>query len=298
MNSLRGDTMSKLCRKCNLLYEDNIAFCPACGSALQAYQEHKVCPKCGTELQNDWVACPHCGWREEITAADPNEQSKTESVKPSLSNNQKLLLIGLAVLLVAVIGTMFFSGNSHRFENVRVGDTVRFGKYYINTTITKGDIEWTVLDKNADGVLLISKYILEKKPFYDKEFYAKPEWSKSYLRKWLNSEFILEAFSEEEAKLILRKRVGDGFDRVFILSEGEAKILFKDNKARIGFGTHYLSEVMSAVVNDGYPWFWLLRTADNKWTMYGVDMDGSISPGIHSATSEYSCIRPVIWVKN
>lgn len=64
----------------------------------------------------------------------------------------------------------------------------------------KGDISWIVLFKNNESMLLISEKILDYKEFSRLE---NNNWDESDLKKWLNTAFLNESFSEEEkARLI------------------------------------------------------------------------------------------------
>ena len=61
-------------------------------------------------------------------------------------------------------------------------------------------IEWEVLDKNENGWLLISKYVLDAIPYNDK--YSEVTWETSTLRSWLNRNFLEKAFTAGEQALI------------------------------------------------------------------------------------------------
>lgn len=78
------------------------------------------------------------------------------------------------------------------------GELVKFGKYEQNNVTDDGkeDIEWIVLSQDDEKAVLLSKYALDRQPYNDKD--AEVSWKESSLRKWLNKEFIEEAFSEEE----------------------------------------------------------------------------------------------------
>ncbi|MBR6309390.1 MAG: hypothetical protein IKR39_12380 [Lachnospiraceae bacterium] len=113
----------------------------------------------------------------------------------------------------------------------KVGDIVKFGKYEQNGNISDGaeDIEWYVLDKGETGLTLITKDAIQNKMFYSEN--AKTSWVNSDLRKWLNEEFINEAFSNNE-KGMLRNRDNDNsdgvhsIDVVYMLSREEAYSYF------------------------------------------------------------------------
>lgn len=102
-------------------------------------------------------------------------------------------------------------------------------------------IEWIVLEKNDETALLVSKYIIDCKPFdyvdienldkYDtktKDEYKDISWSKSSLRKWLNEDFLKSCFNDNDQKLIVTTFLDDSNteDKIFCLSEKEYQKFF------------------------------------------------------------------------
>jgi hypothetical protein len=98
-------------------------------------------------------------------------------------------------------------------------------------------IEWMVLDREGDRVLVISRYILDCVR-YDEE-YRRVTWETCTLRAWLNGEFLDSAFDAEEQLLIPTTHVTadpnpkfdvdpgeDTEDKLFLLSIPEAEAYF------------------------------------------------------------------------
>ena len=83
-------------------------------------------------------------------------------------------------------------------------ESVKFGKYEQDNDLDNGkeDIEWIVLDKSDNKLLLLSKYILDNVPYNEKNGFV--VWNDSTLRNWLNTNFYDLAFNAEEKKSILR----------------------------------------------------------------------------------------------
>ena len=79
------------------------------------------------------------------------------------------------------------------------GDIIEFGKY-------DGAIQWQVLSVEAERILLISLECIDCQEFNSS---GGASWETCSLRKWLNTEFLSEAFSEEEQDLILSTTVKD-----------------------------------------------------------------------------------------
>lgn len=86
-------------------------------------------------------------------------------------------------------------------KKVIPGDTITFGRYPQDFEGTIEPIEWIVLDKQDDKVLIISKFGLDAKPYND--VWTDVTWETCSLRSWLNKDFIKKAFSTEEQKIIL-----------------------------------------------------------------------------------------------
>ncbi|QUA54669.1 DUF6273 domain-containing protein [Aristaeella lactis] len=70
-------------------------------------------------------------------------------------------------------------------------------------------IEWIIISATSSYVKLMSKYVLDWKPFNTKmKSKDKQVWIGSLLEKWLNEEFLYKAFSEHERSLILKNDSG------------------------------------------------------------------------------------------
>jgi uncharacterized protein YuzB (UPF0349 family) len=81
-----------------------------------------------------------------------------------------------------------------RFRLSAKGDVITLGKYDHGDAVQA--IEWYVLQKTEDRVLLVSKYILDALPFHGVE--EDVQWEDSDLYKWMKNTFYSEAFSEGE----------------------------------------------------------------------------------------------------
>ena len=94
-----------------------------------------------------------------------------------------------------------------QFENVEVGDTILYGFYEQDNNLKNGteEIEWEVLAKEDDGILVISKYILDAKPYH--EVKEGVNWDECTLRYWLNEEFLNTAFCPQIQERILLSEV-------------------------------------------------------------------------------------------
>ena len=137
------------------------------------------------------------------------------------------------------------SGSSD-LSGAKVGDIVLFGKYEQDNVTTNGQeaIEWLVLDKKSDGSLfLVSRFGLDAMPYNEK--LGPMKWESSTIRRWLNGTFYDAAFSSTEKNKIQTTDVvnndnwywgteggKDTKDKVFLLSDDEAKKYFADNSGK------------------------------------------------------------------
>lgn len=110
---------------------------------------------------------------------------------------------------------------------LRAGDAYYFGTYEQDNNASNGPekIEWIVLTTDNDGVLLISRYVLDCQPY--NEVLNNAIWESCSLRAWMNEVFYQNAFKSDEQDGILSKLLDNGnyastTDRVFALSFTEA----------------------------------------------------------------------------
>lgn len=155
---------------------------------------------------------------------------------------------------------------------------IQFGEYYQeqDKSYGKQPIEWIPLEWRADGtVLVVSSEILDCKEFDTDGKGYRQTWEECSLRKWLNNEFISEAFSTEEQKLIKEIRVvnkdnrefctkggNDTLDRVFLLSMDEFQryCIINDFYCNNACRPTKYAKSQGARVSGSYGCEWWLRT--------------------------------------
>ena len=194
-----------------------------------------------------------------------------------------------------------------KLPHVNAGDTVFFGNYEQDKNDSNGKeaIEWTVLDKKDNKVLLLSTKILSRQAFHEEGQQISGydvTWETCTLRTWLNQDFLNSAFSDWEKSCIPAVTVtadrnpendtnpgNDTTDQVFLLSADEVAEYLQSNdlkRARITDAAKYYEE-------DKFD-SWMLRTK--------VDYSNEIMC-IYSSGDDfgrvvyYECgVRPAIWV--
>lgn len=128
-----------------------------------------------------------------------------------------------------------------------VGEYFTFGSYEQDGDLNNGKepIEWMILDKQQDHVLLLSRYALDSKRYDDGT--EEVTWETCTVRKWLNNDFLQAAFSQPEQGAIAYSQLenkdatnlfGNGvkggvggnntIDKVFLLSVDEVRRYFKE----------------------------------------------------------------------
>ena len=197
-----------------------------------------------------------------------------------------------------------------------VGDTVTFGTYEQNNNYSDGNenIEWVVIDKQEDKIMVVSKYIIAEQPFNTTNE-GHISWENCTLRKWLNNDFLNEAFSGAEKNLITDTTVfsteylvvGATYsttDKIFLLSENERNMLSSVDALK-GIVTESVIALFSDAANSDVaninpsnfePLWWLRTTwedADDPCAsvVYGVDYDGWTY-----AVEKNAGVRTAMWI--
>lgn len=125
-------------------------------------------------------------------------------------------------------------------KTAEVGDKICFGFFNVfeseyddpNEKVIHTDaLEWKVIAKTEDSVLLICTTTVAEMPFNNTS--GNVTWETCSMRKWLNNNFLTQAFTEEEQAVIKSVTVpadkinpdvnpgNDTTDKVFILSVSE-----------------------------------------------------------------------------
>lgn len=197
----------------------------------------------------------------------------------------------------------------------KIGATLTMGTYPQdgNSDSEKQKIEWTVLDKKGNSLLLISKYGLESKPYNTKR--TNVTWETSTLRDWLNSDFINAVFTGYERAKIRETIVtadknpsystnpgNDTKDKIFLLSTDEVNKYFNSNNKRMCASTAY-AKAHGAYKKDGCKvdgeaacQWWLRSPGCNQYSATIVGHDGGILSYGRSVDVAYECVRPAMWI--
>ena len=192
--------------------------------------------------------------------------------------------------------------NHQKILNAEKGDIVVFGTYEQDNDLSNPeDIEWIVLKRAGNELLLISKYCLDRQPMNEQK--TEVTWATCSLRKWLNDTFYTEAFNELEQKQIIEKNVTnmegpDTNDRVFLLSVGEYRAYFSSDDERKTELTPYAQK--KETIEQSTCW---TRTPakDAYYYLLFFAQVGEESGKIYDeygnrVDSDYDSVRPSIWI--
>ena len=289
----------KICPKCTTGNSETAKFCRGCGNKLNIYEKNYseiFCEECGARILIGSAFCEECGAKvktknksnsvtheaaEEIAEKQLEEQEAEQKCKAELA----------------------------KLEN---SDEIAFGTYYKSSTRKKEPIEWIVLERMKSKVLLISKYLLDVKPYND---VVRDTWETCTLRKWLNINFINIAFNGAEKEKIIETTVknkrnevhrtsggNDTKDKVFVLSMDEASKYFKVKKERTCKPTAYAKSNGAFVVKDGgiydgFGWWWLRTPGSTQGSAAYINFDGSVSNFGVGKADKSTGVRPAMWIK-
>lgn len=202
-------------------------------------------------------------------------------------------------------------------NKLNVGDVFAFGLYPKNLADQFEPLEWQVLDKQADKMLVVTRYGIDSCDYNSDN--SSITWEKCSLRQELNGGFLRGVFPKNELSFILEAVISNvpnpwynthsgsnTKDRVFLLSAEEVQKYFKSDSDRQCEPTRYAIE-KGAYVGDGKHCTWWTRTAgDSNGTVVTLRSNGTIRkdglyPSFHKGDDGKNCyrgvVRPAMWLK-
>lgn len=261
---------------------------------------------------------------EPKTAEEPECETLEEIQRRQMKQAQKRKRIQLCVVLgcIAIALLVFllyrkymepkmkYAESINVLRDVKAGDLVVFGTYEQDKVEMNGpeDIEWIVLDKEGDRLLLLTKYCLFNQSYHS-EFTA-VTWEDCSLREELNTTFFQTAFNSYEQNLILETTLkcngnsvyhveggNDTKDKVFLLSDEEVvQYLPTEEACKAEATPQALLDGINISSSYGMSSWWL-RTpgADADMAML-VTPRGDISEFGHDVISGSGGVRLAVWI--
>ena len=220
-----------------------------------------------------------------------------------------------AVFLILLKTVIIPKQRINKIKTANVGDIIVFGAYEQdnNTSNGKEDIEWLVLAKEDNKILVISDKALDCKPYNQSRDYV--TWETCSLRNWLNNDFINAAFTAEERAMIPTVTVSADMnpeyntnpgnatkDKVFLLSIVEAEKYFTSDEARKCVPTEYAIS-NGASTSDSYTkggkatcLWWLRSPGAIQYYAAKVDFDGDVDEFGIDVDYDIGGVRPALWI--
>lgn len=176
-------------------------------------------------------------------------------------------------------------------DDLQVGSSFLFGVYEQDNDWDNGKepIEWIVLARENNRILVTSKYGLDVQPFHKDR--SAVSWETCSLREWLNGSFLENAFPGD-AQILISTQPSAAEDKVFLLSINEANKLFHSNNDRQCRLTAYAREQVGAGARSQW---WLSSIGDNKSLAAYVNTNGVVYiRGMY--VDRDLAVRPAMWI--
>ncbi|MBQ4074171.1 MAG: TIR domain-containing protein [Clostridia bacterium] len=225
--------------------------------------------------------------------------------------------------------SIFDKAMAEKRSKAKVGDYITFGSYEQdnNTRNGKEAIEWRVLAKENNRLLVISRYALDCKRYNESR--TNVTWETCTLRKWLNNNFLKAAFSSAEQAMIPTMTVAahknpnystepgnDTQDKIFLLSITEAEKYFSSDSAMkckptayaekqgvntsaavyADIGNAYAEKQVVKTNSDVYCWWWLRSPGDHQLLAAYVYSHGGVRRYGGSVNTNDYAVRPALWI--
>lgn len=248
---------------------------------------------------------------EEHRIAVEKRKKKAKKVFISIASVACVCAVFLILLKTVIIPKQ----RINKIKTANVGDIIVFGAYEQdnNTSNSKEDIEWLVLAKEDNKILVISDKALDCKPYNQSRDYV--TWETCSLRNWLNNDFINAAFTAEERAMIPTVTVSADMnpeyntnpgnatkDKVFLLSIVEAEKYFTSDEARKCVPTEYAISNGSST-SDSYTkggkatcLWWLRSPGFDQFIAAYVNYFGPVLRYGRSVGNVSNSVRPAMWI--
>ena len=267
----------------------------ACGEKIKELEEEK---KVIAEKKKEFMQ------REAERVAKRNK--KIAKIVTSIVAVSIVLVVLLNIFIIPQAKTYY---RNEKIKKAAVGEYIKFGSYEQDNIKSNGkeDVEWLVLDKKDGKILIISRYALDCQQYDENS--GSVTWEVCSLRKWLNSDFVNSAFTDDEKEAILTTSVvahknsffkvksGENTnDMIFLLSTTEVKqyLKYKTDRKCIPTDFAVANGVQSNAAGNCN---WWMRTPGCNQVCVAFVSDVGISNniGINNSTDDFA-VRPAMWI--
>lgn len=224
------------------------------------------------------------------------------------------IIIIVAAIIISALGTVFynfiklpsdFKKETATLEKAKIGDIVKLGRFETDYLLPgKEKLEWIVLSKNENELVLITKNGIDSCVYYAS--HTEVDWNNSYVRTLLNDTLYDQMFSKYEKNIIIAD--SDNGDFITLLTPDEALTYFKDDATR-QLAITPVAEKLGANINNmskvnywdskGYrsSWWWLKGDGPAAITAPIVTVDGTVVSNEKYVNKPYGAVRPVVRIK-
>ncbi|MDO5295370.1 MAG: DUF6273 domain-containing protein [bacterium] len=194
-----------------------------------------------------------------------------------------------------------------KIGNTPVGQSFCLGAYIARAGEQPQPLEWRVLQNDKHDVLAVTVRGIDYLTYSDSPMGQ--TWQYSAVRRWLNGEFLQEAFTESErlcladAHIITRDNPQFNtpgcatYDKVFLLSIEEAQRYFRDDDDRVCKATDYANNLSDWQYADQTNWWWLRSPGRSLSYASIVSQEGAIDYLSYQETANRGLVRPAIKLK-
>lgn len=184
-----------------------------------------------------------------------------------------------------------------RLRNAAVGEYILFGSYEQDNDPSNGaeDIEWLVLAKDSEGLLVVSRYVLDFMQYTSSTDVV--SWEECSLYKWLNDTFYNSAFRQDE-----QHRIREVIGKVLLLSTSDVHKYFGSDTERRCAPTAYAiargamtSSTYQADGKDTCGW-WLRNVYSTNFNAATITIEGAVSTLDVDLWLAYYGVRPALWI--
>lgn len=184
-----------------------------------------------------------------------------------------------------------------RLRNAAVGDYILFGTYEQDNDPSNGaeDIEWLVLARDNEGILVVSRYVLDFMQYTSSTKVV--SWEECSLCKWLNDTFYNSAFRADE-----QRRIRNVIGKVFLLSTSDAHKYMDSDAARRCAPTAYAiargATTSSTYQVDGKHTcgWWLRNVYSTNFNAATITIEGAVSTLDVDLWLAFYGVRPALWI--
>lgn len=222
---------------------------------------------------------------------------------------KRFLIIALILALLA-LGVAQADDGIPELPEPTVGGLTIFGRYEQDNNADNGpeNILWVVLELDDEKMVLLSREGLAARP-YNAEG-GDTTWETCSLRKWLNEDFLNEAFSEAEQAMLANVSLpadanpeyptpagNDTEDRVYLPSLREVDAWNSNGNLFFCYASYYARANGARFGRNGACNWWLRSPGKDAASAAVVSDFGTAFAFGHSANMSDALVRPMITVR-